>query len=84
MSIANTGLSDVERPKPLTVTVATAKQLSGLGTTTIWSLIKDERLETVRVGRRTLIKFASLEALLTTGLRSRPQLCRRGRPRKAG
>jgi hypothetical protein len=67
--------------KPLTVTVAMAKKLSGLGNTTIWSLIKDQTLETVHVGRRRLIVFRSLEALLAP--RSQPQPRRgRGRPRK--
>lgn len=50
--------------KPLTVTVATARKISGLGNTTIWALIKARKLEAVRVGRRTLITFRSLEALL--------------------
>jgi excisionase family DNA binding protein len=50
--------------KPLTVTVATAKKISGLGNTTVWGLIKQGKLEAVRVGRRTLVTFRSLEALL--------------------
>ena len=67
--------------KPLTVTVATARKISGLGNTTIWGLIKDQTLETVHVGRRRLIIFRSLEALLAP--RSQPQPRRgRGRPRK--
>ena len=84
MSILSTGLSDDEGAKPLTITVATAKRLSGLGNTTIWALIKDQTLETVHVGRRTLITFRSLEALLTPCLTSQPRPHRqRGRPRKA-
>jgi hypothetical protein len=71
----STGLSDYESAKPLTVTVATAKRLSGLGNTTIWALIKDQTLETVHVGRRTLITYHSLEALLT------PHLAPQARPR---
>jgi excisionase family DNA binding protein len=50
--------------KPLTITIATAREISGLGNTTIWLLIKQGKLETVHVGRRTLIRFTSLEALL--------------------
>jgi hypothetical protein len=50
--------------KPLTVTIATAKKISGLGNTTIWGLIKQGKLEVVRIGRRTLVTFRSLEALL--------------------
>jgi hypothetical protein len=84
VSILTTGLSDYEGAKPLTVTVATAKRLSGLGNTTIWALIKDQTLETVHVGRRTLITFRSLEALLAPCLTSQPQPHRRqGRPPKA-
>ena len=49
---------------PLTVTVATARKISGLGNTTIYALIKARKLKTVHVGRRTLITFRSLEALL--------------------
>jgi hypothetical protein len=83
VSVLSTGLLDYEPhgAKPLTVTVGTAKKLSGLGNTTIWALIKDRTLETVHVGRRRLIIFRSLEALLAP--RSQPQPRRgRGRPRK--
>lgn len=52
-------------PKPLTVTVANARKISGLGNTTLWALIKAGKLETVHIGRRTLVTFRSLEALLT-------------------
>ena len=87
VSVLRTGLSDYEAhgAKPLTVTVATAKKLSGLGNTTIWALIKDRTLQTVHVGRRTLITYRSLEALLAPclTLQSRPRRCR-GRPRKVG
>jgi hypothetical protein len=52
--------------KPITVTVAKAQKISGLGRTTIWNLIKAGRLERRRIGRRTLIVYRSLEALLLT------------------
>ena len=85
VSVSSTGLSDYESnvAKPLTVTVATARKLSGLGNTTIWALIKDRTLQTVHVGRRTLITYRSLEALLAPclTLQSRPRR-RRGRPCK--
>ena len=85
MSVSSTGLSDYERmsrsrsrspwPRPET--------LSGLGNTTLWGLIKERTLETVHVGRRTLIIYRSLEALLAPclTLQSQPRR-RRGRPRK--
>lgn len=50
--------------RPITVTFRTAKQISGLGLTTLWGLAKVGRLKTVHVGRRTLIVFDSLEQLL--------------------
>lgn len=51
--------------KPLSVSFQTARQLSGLGLTTLWALAKANRLELVRVGRRTLITYPSLERLLS-------------------
>jgi excisionase family DNA binding protein len=67
MSISSAGLSHdpTYGAKPLTITVATARKLSGLGNTTIWGLIKNKKLEAVHIGRRTLITYPSLEALLT-------------------
>jgi excisionase family DNA binding protein len=69
MSISSTGLShhELHGGKPITVTVAMAKKLSGLGDTTIWALIKAGKLEAVRIGRRTLVTFRSLETLLEPG-----------------
>jgi excisionase family DNA binding protein len=63
MSISSSG-PDLHPTEPITVTVATAKQLSGLGNTTIWALIRDGKLKVVRVGRRTLVVFNSLKAVL--------------------
>jgi hypothetical protein len=68
--------------KPLTITIATARRVSGLGNTKIWELIKDRKLETVRIGRRTLVTYRSMEALLAPDPRLEPKPHRRGRPRK--
>jgi excisionase family DNA binding protein len=49
---------------PITVTVPHARELSGLGHTKIWEMISSGKLEAVRVGRRRLVVYASLEKLL--------------------
>jgi excisionase family DNA binding protein len=87
MSTASTGFSryDVHGATPLTVTVATARKLSGLGNTTIWALIKSGRLESTCVGRRRLIVYPSLEKLLSpepSGSSHNQHPRRRGRPPK--
>jgi hypothetical protein len=85
MSISSTGLShhELHGEKPLTVTVARAREKSGLGNTTIWALIKSGKLESICVGRRRLIVYASLERLLSPALSDpSPQPRRRGRPPK--
>jgi len=68
--------------RPLTVTFATAKSVSGLGLTTLWALVKEKRLHVVRVGRRTLIVYPSLERLLTPAADAGASNTRRGRRRK--
>jgi hypothetical protein len=70
--------------KPLTVTIPRACQISGYGPTTIWQLVRDGRLEIVRVAgiRRTLIIYDSLERLLAPARPSQTSPRRRGRPRK--
>jgi hypothetical protein len=60
-------ISSGQGEQPITVTVATARKLSGLGSTTIWALIKAGRLQTVRIGRRRLVIFGSLEKMLAPG-----------------
>jgi excisionase family DNA binding protein len=52
---------------PITVTVPHARELSGLGNTKIWELISSGELQAVRVGRRRLVLYASLEKLLRPG-----------------
>jgi hypothetical protein len=86
MSIPSTGLShhELHGGKPLTVTVAMAREISGLGNTTIWALIKSGRLESTSVGRRRLIVYYSLEKLLLPEPSDlSPQRGRRGRPPNA-
>jgi hypothetical protein len=68
--------------RPLAVTFATARQLSGLGLTSLWRLARERQIETVRVGRRTLITYRSLARLLLPEVSETPQSRPRGRPRK--
>jgi excisionase family DNA binding protein len=49
--------------KPITVTVATAFAVTGLGRTKFYELVKAGRIRTVAIGRRTLVVYASLEEL---------------------
>lgn len=50
--------------EPITVTVEGAKKALGLGHTKIYELIRDQKLKTVKVGRRTLVKTDSIRALV--------------------
>jgi len=56
--------SSANQTTPLAVTVNRAAELTGLGLTTIWNLIRTHRLKVSRVGRRTLVVYSSLEDLL--------------------
>jgi hypothetical protein len=85
MSFASTGLShhELHGQKPLTVTFASGKKITGLGLTSLWKLAKENRIEIVRIGRRTLITYRSLERLLLPDpVDSTPPRRRRGRPPK--
>lgn len=52
---------------PLTSTINDGLYLSGLGRTKLNQLIKDEKIRTIRVGKRRLIVYASLKAFLEQG-----------------
>jgi len=49
--------------EPLTVRIATAARITGLSRSRIYELIQSGDLETVKVGRATLVKYHSLKAL---------------------
>lgn len=53
--------------QPLAVSITEALDLSGLGKTTIYGRLKQNLIESVRVGRRRLIIFASLKTFLEKG-----------------
>ena len=50
--------------EPVTISITSAKTTLGLGRTTIYRLISEGQLETIKIGRRTLIKTASIRALI--------------------
>ena len=52
---------------PLAYSVAEAMQVSSLGRTKLYELINLGNIETIKVGRRTLIKAASLHKLVESG-----------------
>lgn len=52
--------------QPLTVRVATAVRITGLSRSRIYELIQSGDLETIKVGRATLIQFQSLRKLTQT------------------
>lgn len=50
--------------EPLTTTITGTMAATGLGQTSIYKLIGEGKLETVKVGRRTLVKTKSIRSLL--------------------
>ncbi len=48
----------------LAISIADAVKVLGLGRTSIYKLINEGRLETATIGRRRLIKTASIQRLL--------------------
>lgn len=53
--------------EPIATSINGAAKALSLGRTSIYALIKEGRLETVKVGRRTLVKTASVRALIGEG-----------------
>ena len=51
----------------LTITVAAAREVTGLGNTKIFELLASGQLKRVKVGRRTLITIESIRALIERG-----------------
>lgn len=50
--------------EPITVTINETKKVTGLGHTKVYELINQGKLQTVKIGRRTLVKTASIRALV--------------------
>lgn len=55
------------RQEPITVTVGVALKITGLGKTKLYDLIAKNKIETIRVGARRLVNFASLKTFLEKG-----------------
>lgn len=53
----------------LTLSIKETAQQLGLSKSTIYNLIKSGQLETLKLGRRTLIPLKSVEALIEGGAR---------------
>jgi excisionase family DNA binding protein len=49
--------------EPIAVSINEAAAILGIGRTSIYRLIKEGRLETVKLGRRNLVKTRSIKAL---------------------
>ena len=75
--LSSTGSHHEAHERPLTISVATFRKLSGLGNTAVYKLIAEGALEATLVGRKRLISYSSAERLLLPASAKR-----RGRPRK--
>lgn len=50
--------------EPLLISIAEAAEALGLGKTSIYALIEARKLERLKIGRRTLIKLASIRQFM--------------------
>jgi excisionase family DNA binding protein len=53
--------------KPKTYSISEVKRISGLGNTTIFALMANGTLTSIKIGRRRFIHADSLDRLLETG-----------------
>lgn len=58
-------ITDLKKLTPLAYSIKQACEVSSLGRTSIYSLIKTGRLRSIRVGGRTVIPASSLHALVS-------------------
>ncbi len=56
-------IAEVPAPEPIAVHVKGAMRLSGLGTTKLYELIREKKLESVKIDGRRLILYRSLKRL---------------------
>ena len=57
-------LQEVQMDSPLMVGINDAARALGLGRTTTYVLINEGKIETVKIGRRTLVKMESIRRLV--------------------
>ena len=50
--------------EPIATSINDAAKALSLGRTSIYALIREGRLETIKLGRRTLVRIASIRRLL--------------------
>lgn len=53
--------------EPITLTIEGARAYTGLGKTKVFELIESGHFETIKVGRRTLIKVDSIKRFVANG-----------------
>lgn len=56
-------MNESHKLKPVTVTINTALEVTGLGRTKLYELIAQGIIKTITIGRRRLVVFSSLEEL---------------------
>lgn len=61
-----------QKIEPLTVRISTAVRITGLSRSRIYELIQTGDIETVKVGRATLVQFHSLKSLVMSATESEP------------
>lgn len=60
----NTHAQTLNVPRQLTVRVPEALAMLGIGRTKLYALINDREIETIKIGKATLVLVSSLEALV--------------------
>ncbi|HEX2528528.1 MAG TPA: helix-turn-helix domain-containing protein [Geminicoccus sp.] len=53
------------RADPISVRIPDAVRMTGISRSVLYELIKQNQLETIKIGRATLIPVASLKALIS-------------------
>lgn len=56
--------SPTPAPQPVTMTIPGSIAFTGIGRTKLYELIRDGKIETVKIGTRTLVKVESLRQLV--------------------